>query len=58
MQALQATLKQAPQLVNAHSRAGENLWHFAAQGGHVEVSLMAQLYALYAAAQTGSGSGW
>lgn len=38
LQALHALLKQNPQLVYSHSRAtGENLWHFAAQGGHAEV---------------------
>jgi hypothetical protein len=37
LQAIQALLKQNPSLVYSHSKAGENLWHFAAQGGHAEV---------------------
>lgn len=37
LQAIQALLKQNPSLVYAHSKAGENLWHFAAQGGDAQV---------------------
>lgn len=35
---MQTILKQSPHLIYAHSKAGENLWHFAAQGGNIEVS--------------------
>ncbi|WIA23719.1 hypothetical protein OEZ85_000405 [Tetradesmus obliquus] len=37
LQAIQALLKQNPSLVYSHSKAGENLWHFAAQGGDAQV---------------------
>jgi len=35
--AIENLLKQKSQLIYAHSRAGENIWHFAAAAGHVEV---------------------
>eukprot|EP00775_Hariotina_reticulata_P008140 gene8140-8334_t len=38
VQAIKDLLKQKPQLIYAHSRAGENIWHFAAAAGHVEVN--------------------
>jgi ankyrin repeat protein len=35
--AVEAMLKQTPGLVYAHTKAGENLWHLAAESGHTEV---------------------
>lgn len=34
---LESLLRKNPTLIYAHSKAGENIWHFAAQGGHLEV---------------------
>lgn len=36
--AMQGLLQQKQGLIYAHSKDGENIWHAAAQGGHLEVS--------------------
>lgn len=35
---MQALMQQKPGIIYAHSKDGENIWHAAAQGGHLEVS--------------------
>lgn len=35
---MQALLQQKPNLIYAHSKDGETIWHATAQGGHSEVS--------------------
>lgn len=35
--AMQSILEAKPTAIYAHSKDGENIWHAAAQGGHVQV---------------------